>query len=286
VTDATPTTMTPDVFASALIRKIPNNPYLQSIIYVFSYVRTFVSSSGSGLGTFNGWNHNFASISLSDDFNPTVQYFEKTYCCVTVKGKSQPLANFANLDAYIDFMSSRLGGSNVDRIINPNMGLEKYYVCYFPKTNVSEEYYEANKKDYEVLLSNIKKGLKSSIWAKLQDYDKAIAQSTIPDNKPGVTPTPTPVSLCLPIIDSFYPLSGHAGTTIIQLNGTHLDNITTVKFGNNFVEPKFFNRINSGKLKVTVPNEITHNASKDVNIEVHNYIDSTISTAKVKFTYI
>jgi hypothetical protein len=284
VTGATLTTMTPDVFASALIRKIPNNPYLQSMIYVFSYVRTFVSSSGSGAGTFNGWNNNFASISLSDDFNPTVQYFQKTYCCVTVKSKSQPLANFANLDDYIDFMSARLSNS-VDRIINPNMGLEKYYVCYFPKTNVSEEYYEANKKDYEVLLSNIKKGLKSSIGAKLQDYDKAITQSTIPDNKPGVTPTPTRANICLPVISSFSPLSGKTGT-IVQLNGIHLDNVVEVIFGNNFADPKLFNRINSETLRVSVPNQVINNTSNQVNVVIHNRLDLTISTAKAKFTYI
>ena len=134
-----------------------------------------------------------------------------------------------------------------------------------------------------MLLSNIKKGLKSSIGAKLQDYDKAITQSTIPDNKPGVTPTRA--NVCLPVISSFSPLSGVTGT-IVQLNGIHLDNVVEVIFGNNFADPKLFNRINSETLRVSVPNQVISNTSNQVNVVIHNRLDLTISTAKAKFTYI
>jgi hypothetical protein len=107
------TKRTPQDFADALKRLLPNNPILQTIIYCISYIRTFKSNSNTEVGSFNGWNHNFATISLETNLAGQVSQIKKTYSCVNIKttpssSSSKPIAHFDSLDTYINFMSGRL----------------------------------------------------------------------------------------------------------------------------------------------------------------------------------
>jgi hypothetical protein len=135
VVDATKTSITEAEFASALKRLIPNLPVLQTIIYCISYARSFEKISNSNAGKFNGWNNNWASVSLDINYGATSTSFLKTYSCVNVQTNpstniSLPLASFSTLDTYITFMRDRLI-NNIDRVLDD--GLVKYYVCYYPQ---------------------------------------------------------------------------------------------------------------------------------------------------------
>jgi hypothetical protein len=131
--DATLTEITPQVFAEALKRLYPNNVDLQVAIYTISYIRTYQSASNTGAGNFNGWNNNFATLSLSQDWFGQVSLLEKRYSCINIRtnpstASSEPIAHFDSLDKYIKFMAGRLQQS-VDNGRIAKLGLSKYYVC-------------------------------------------------------------------------------------------------------------------------------------------------------------
>ena len=150
--ESTPTTPTPIKIIDlkdAIVKKIPNNGVLQTIIYCICYVRSFQGTKDKPL--IAGWNNNFAAVTLDIDYGDGNNYFTKKYSCLDVQaGESSakaspntlPIANFENVDKFIDFMVSRLT-PNVQR--TQELGLPKYYVCYWPINNVTPEYYESNK---------------------------------------------------------------------------------------------------------------------------------------------
>ena len=241
--NGTPTNVTPKEFADALQRLLPNSPALQTIIYCISYARTFQPSSNTNIGNFVGWNYNLGTVSLSTDWYASSSDFLQSYTCVNVKtnpstSSSQPNAQFASLDKYILFMSGRLTG-NVDRILD--IGLVKYYVCYWPKNNVDPAYYDSHVGDYATLKETLYKALDSAVEAGLSSVDnskdlkKTIKNTDDKGKTPGVTPTPTPLPKSTtqtcppPLITSFSPLAGYTGT-ILQINGRNLSSVTGVTF--------------------------------------------------------
>ena len=96
---------------------------------------------------FEGYNNNFASIALNTFWGESTKYFkDKQSSCVKLPNSlgaptSQPIANFENLDKFLDFMISKLS-ANVQRITQ--IGLPKYYVCYWPVAGVTEEYFDSH----------------------------------------------------------------------------------------------------------------------------------------------
>ena len=157
------TTLTPQQLADAINNKT-NDEILKTIIYSICYVRTFPLQETGGV--FKTSNYNFANIELIDDYGATSDYFSPSYFCVNVGGQNnsnpqaQPIATFASLDFFINFMISRLS-SNVNRILQ--IGLPKYYSCYWvKKTAVSETVYDATIKDYATAISSFKSALNSA----------------------------------------------------------------------------------------------------------------------------
>jgi hypothetical protein len=270
------TNISPQEFANKLIALLPGKEALQAVIYSISYVRSYVKNSGTtGNGQFNGFNNNFGGISLYINWAPTTEYFVKQYSCINVKGSglpngtSEPLVGFKDLDSYIKFMEARLE-KNVPRILDPAQtsgGLPQYYVCNWPKENVSVSYYQSNLSLYTEVRNTFKEALQSCVTVGIikevtrKELIAELKKVTEKIKQIGVTPTPTPVpvlpgQVCPPAtITTFSPLVGNKGT-LLQINGTNLDVVTKIFIGNTPIDVKDNNNVtifNSETLRVVLP---------------------------------
>ena len=260
------TKVTPTDFSAALKRLLPNEPNLQTFIYCISYIRTFQASSNTNDGTFNGWNNNLGTLSLEVDWQGQVTSFGRIYSCVNIRtnpstSSSQPIIHFESLDNYITFMAGRLR-ANVDRVIQ--LGLAKYYVCYWPVSNISEEYYNNNIDEFKQTRETFTKALSSAGTVGLSsvneflEYKKTMDDDAKNGKTPGVTPTPSPVPpnpgfTCPPaIITSFSPTIGKIGT-IVQINGSNFETTKEIKIGTTIVPFSGVTILNPSTIKFTVP---------------------------------
>ena len=290
--NGTLTKVTPNDLAAVLKRLLPNNPDLQSIIYCISYLRTFQKDANTEVGTFNGWNNNLSTVSLDMSYGGQISQLEKTYSCINLKSNpstssSQPVAHFKTLDDYVNFMSGRLR-QRVPQILD--IGLAKYYVCFWPKSNISPEYYDSHIGEFKRTKETFYKALKSAVEAGLTNVDKsvelknAIKKTEEKGKTPGVTPTPTalPVLLGLtcppPLITSFSPLLGNTGT-IMQINGRNLSSVSAVTFTSQVtsVQPQqIFNKVlekditflNDGTIRLSIPQLGTGTQKTNVKVTV------------------
>jgi hypothetical protein len=298
VVDATKTSVTEAKFAEALKRLIPNLPVLQTIIYCISYARSFEKISNSNAGEFNGWSNNLASVSLDIDYGATSTLFLKPYSCVNVQTNpstniSLPLASFSTLDTYITFMRDRLI-NNIDRVLD--IGLVKYYVCFYPQKNVSPSDYDKNIDEYKTLKRTMEKALTSALSKGVEVATKEIVADLLnqineTDNKgssPGVTPTPSPIpplpgqSCPPPVISSFSPLSGNTGT-IVQLNGRNFNGVKSVKVNGVEVGMTGITVFNDSTMRVITPKFLPDNVVKKGFIVVTT--DFGTFTTIDQFTY-
>lgn len=169
VNDAVLTKLTPKELSKALKDKFPSNPSLRVIIYCISYIRTYQSNNNNQTGMFYGYNHNYSTIPLNQRITPD-RFFLRTYSCVNLSSNnSQPIANFDSLNSYLDFMESKIT-PNIDRILQ--LGLNKYYVCYWPTNNVSESYYDQNIDEFNVSKNSFYLGLNSAILSDVITVDE------------------------------------------------------------------------------------------------------------------
>jgi hypothetical protein len=257
--DATLTEMTPQVFAEALKRLLPNNVDLQVAIYAISYIRTYQEASNTGAGMFNGWNNNFATLSLSQDWFGQVSLLEKRYSCINIRtnpgsSSSEPIAHFDSLDKYIQFMAGRLR-SNLDRIVR--LGLTKYYVCHWPVDNISEEYYNKNKDEFLQTKQTFDKALTSAAESGLKTKNEILEdiENNEKDGNQEQTPTVTPTigQTCPPpVISTFSPSAGNTGT-IVQVNGRNFESVKSIRVINKDVELKDITVFNPQTLRFTLP---------------------------------
>jgi hypothetical protein len=271
-----PTNISADEFANVINKVVPaDKQALKVLIYAMTYIRSFVKDTTTkGNGNFKGYNDNLGGISLYYNWGETRTSFLKQYSCINVKGSglpngtSEPLVGFESVEKYVEFMASRLN-NNVQRILNENMGLAKYYVCFWPKENVSVSYFDSNPELYTTLNETIKKSLSSAkdvklinvktqeeLIKKFEDAKKKINEKTIVAPKPAdpadnLVPQVSPV--CPPPkITSFSPLVVNKDT-ILQINGTNLDIVTKITLINEIIEPKDFTVLNSETIRITVP---------------------------------
>jgi hypothetical protein len=295
--NGTSTSPTPIEFGNALKRLIPNSPILQTIIYCISYVRTFQTASNQKAGSFNGWNNNLGTISLTEDWYASSADFLQSYCCVNVKtntasSSSQPMAQFASLDKYINFMYSRLY-KNEDRILQ--MGMAKYYVCYWPKNNVDPAYYDSHIADYALVKETLYKALDSAVEAGITTVDKSkelkgeIKKTEDKGKSPGTTPTPPvvtplPGNACPPaVITTFSPTVGVVDT-IVQINGLNFEKTKEIKIGNTVVPIKNVTILNPQTIRFTVPTVGTGLVKVSNKITITTDDNST-TTSTGNFTY-
>jgi hypothetical protein len=262
------TAITPTEFATALKRVLPNEPDLRTLIYSISYIRTFQESSNTKQGTFNGWNNNFGTLSLSVDWQGQVQLFPRVYSCVNIRtnpstSSSQPIIHFESLDNYINFMAGRLRG-RVNQILEPNMGLAKYYVCHWPVDNISEQYFDNNINEFNQTIETFKKALASAKSVdlldvdKLLEYKKPLDDDANNDKTPGVTPTPTVIppnegQTCPPpVVTTFSPSAGFTGT-IVQVNGRNFESVESITVAGQNVDINNITVFNSETLRFILP---------------------------------
>ena len=249
------TGLSPLEFANAITAKVTDTE-LQTTIYMLCYILTFNKDK------FYGYNNNFANVPLSTNWGASTIYFvQKQSSCVKIPNSlgalvSQPIANFTNLDKFLDFMVARLT-PNIKRIYygengNAPLGLLKYYVCYWkPPTaenqNIPESYFDENQDEFTKLYDTFDDAYKSAKVVQLdfesvkKAYDavklqiQKIATSTLDNIQLAINnlnTTTLPLPTCFPpTITSFSPLTGVTGT-ILNIIGTDLGTVTAVTINN------------------------------------------------------
>jgi hypothetical protein len=300
VETTTSTSITSIQFADALKVKLPNEPILQLLIFMISYVRTYQGKK------FEGYNHNYGTIELNHDYGDTApQYFIPGQCsCANIPNSTlstktaQPIANFTSLDMYIDFMASRLR-KNVPRITEgPDaLGITKYYVCYWPQQNVSESAYDSNLSQYTLLdnrfneafdlaggdaglnveVTNVVKNTNKKVKQKIKDKN---AGKITPQNNLNITVAET-VACPPPIIKTFTPTTGR-NNTVVRINGAFLGTTYEVVFDTITATTKNIQIIDDFNVNVIVP-QINTLIPKSIKIKVTTKNGSVTSTND--FTY-
>jgi len=194
VGEPTETPLTPQGMRDAIVRNV-SDPVLRTIIYCICYVRTFINANNQ----FVGFNNNFATLPLTESYGARNDFFfpNPKYVCLEVKNTTStktntlPTAVFSDVDKFIRFMRDSLQ-ANVSRILEPTMGLRKYYVCYWSTPSVSETYYDQNISEFETVIATFDLALNSAKSVGFIDVKRTETGETVQAAPPGVTPTPTP----------------------------------------------------------------------------------------------
>ncbi len=142
------------------IKERTNNPVLQTMVYVVSYLFSYKD------GMMRSYNNTYANIELTKPMSPTDTYFSASYCCIETSSKRiVPLANFNSLDNYLSFVISRIE-PNIGRIGSTTFedDIAEYYIRYFPlDRDISDSDYDLLKPTiYPSLIEKIKAALKSA----------------------------------------------------------------------------------------------------------------------------
>jgi hypothetical protein len=247
----TTTSLTPKDLVLAIEAKT-SDPNLQLLIYTLCYITTY-----SG-GKFNGYNLNFANITLTTDYGASDAKFKQNVAaCVNISNQknsptSQPVAVFDSLTNFIEFMVNKLQ-PKVKQVFfgdgnTPPLGIEKYYACYWPKTNISPEAFDKafHNGDYKQLTATVKNAYQSAGDAQLkvsatkkaqeaaakqkQKIDDKAAGKTNAQNNLNTTSN-VPATCPPPAVIRFTPSTGVQGT-IISLTGTNLNTVTAITINN------------------------------------------------------
>ena len=263
----TPTFISPQDFVTN-IKEETNDPYMQVLIYLICYVKTFQSNR------FHGYNYNYANVPLtSDSYGESVLFFLKNkYSCVNIPNltpdkTSEPIAHFANIKSFIQFMISRLR-SNISRFTNQSLdyGITNYYVCEWPvPSGISQEYFNKNLSQYKDLQKTFDNAFNSAgefglpvATAKELNKNNKDQIKKIEDANNGIINPPNnlntisvSVTCAPPTINTFSPLTGISGT-ILTIIGDNLDQVTAVTI-NNVTTTKNITINNRFNISVIVP---------------------------------
>ena len=298
VQSSTTMSITPDDFIKELEKKT-SNPDLQVLIYMICYAKTFDQNK------FYGYANNYANVTLTTDYGQSGNGFfsPKKYSCVNIPdstgGKtSQPVANFDTIGTFFDFMIARLS-ANVGRVFGETtgMGITKYYVCYWPVSNVPESYYDSHTSEFKTLEATFDRAFKSAgdaglnvdATTKLKVANAKQKKKNADANAGVVTPpnnlntTTNVIPVCPPpLISSLSPLTGVSGT-ILTIVGSNLDEVTGVTI-NNVTTTTGITILNASKISVVVPfsNTIVVQTNPIVLKGTHG---NSISSALSEFTY-
>ena len=261
-TGGTVTNVSPKDFGDALKTKIGNNQQLQTAIYLLSYVRTYQPIGKKG-GNFAGFNNNYGEITLDramPESAALANFINLSYACkeVTVEKGTVPLpvALFASLDKYIDFMISILNRRE-QQLLQGN--IIEYYCTEFPSQGVSKEYFQQNRQQfYDRFLGKFQQALKSANEdAGLRTDFRITPTSSSGGTNNLNTTTATTVSCPTTTLSGFTPVAGIVGT-IVTLSGTNMEYIRTIEVGNaqigyTPVDIRSFQFISSTKIKFSIP---------------------------------
>jgi hypothetical protein len=251
-----------------------NDNNLKIVIYYISYIRTF-AKSGDGNGKFTSYNNNFGLISLNYDNGAKNQYFTNNeYYCFnsgTKSGtKSLPMAKFPTVRSYLDYMETTIR-PNMPRIFDNLYGLQRYYVCDFPVSQVSESYYNQNIDQF------------TEEFEPILDFAAASAKNVGLEIQEGqVKPSPTPT--CPDVtITSLIPTSGKTGT-IVTMKGTGFNFVTNVFVGDTSVDIRSIQIIDATTLKFSIP-LLPVITSQQVSVEIKSVLSSNNVVSPIDFGY-
>lgn len=175
-----PTTVTVQEMVTSindtLVKKNETNPNIAAIIYALCYITNFKQNK-----FISGGNNYSENINLRNNFSPSLytSFFEKTYMCVKSGENNFPLANFSDLNKFVEFMYEMLR-KRIGQIEREGLGL--YYTCYFPVQGSSEQFYYSGltKNDNNIITRNAK------LTEGLENYNKLALNQSLGVNKVNV----------------------------------------------------------------------------------------------------
>lgn len=284
VSPSVETNLTEKDFADILKSEMPENPLARTIIYMICYLRSYQKGNNNGEGAFRSFNNNFATVDLSYKLNPSDQFFQKTYSCLNIDPKNPvPIVHFETPTKFVQFMRSRINNSVVERILE--LGLTKFYVCFWPTDNINERNYNPNEFSgitetfYQAVNSAINSGLVTEQQVKnielVSQGNKSTDKGALPPKVPS-GPTCDP-----PVIESFYPKTG-VTNTILQINGSELLSVQGIKFGNVNISKNSFTVFNDGTIRISIP-QLTPNQDTSVNIELISSFGNVVSSQPFEY---
>ncbi len=181
--------------------------------------------------------------------------------------------------------------ARVSEILQPGMGLAKYYVCLWPQKSIDLDYYDQNKSRFAQTEQTFFEALASAVRVGLINADGStklkedIKKDTNNSTAPNVTPTPSPVVGCPPpAIKSFSPSAGYIGT-IIQLNGTNFESIKSITVAGQVVNLSTVRVFNPQTLRFTLPDIIIPSGQNLVQGKIVITTDSGVSETPLNFTF-
>jgi hypothetical protein len=138
---ATETVLNEQQLSDIIKAQVPNSD-AQAAILALCYLRTYK------LNAFQGFNNNFAMVSLQKDYKSNYTgFFEKCYSCInseTTTGKeSIPIARFKTPELFIGFMYDRIKDGRIKQI--NDKGLLYFYVTYWQDKTVNVDTFKTNK---------------------------------------------------------------------------------------------------------------------------------------------
>jgi len=269
-TKETLTTLSVQQMKDVIVRNV-SDPILQTIIYCICYVRTYQEANNQ----FVGFNNNFATVPLTENYGERNKYFFSTpkYICLevkntkTTKSNTLPIAIFDDINNFVQFMRDSL---NVSRIIEANMGLRKYYVCFWPAPNVSTTYYDQNTSEFSEVIATFDKAIQSAKNIGLTDINKTgqvvsgtnAGSSTTTTTTTNNTITTSTTSVTQedkcppPVITSFSPTAATANS-IMTIRGKNLDTTTGVTINSIRVTTGLVKNLDGTRVTVVVPRSPT-----------------------------
>jgi hypothetical protein len=151
---------------------------------------------------------------------------------------------------------------NKERILR--LGLAKYYVCFWPKSNISEEYYDSNFLEFQRTRDTFTKSLASAVQVGLISknnsirLDKTNKESDKETSSPSVTPTPSAIppndgQTCPPpVVSTFSPSAGFKGT-IVQVNGRNFESVKSITVIDKVIDISQIKVFNPQTLRFSLP---------------------------------
>ena len=265
---ATETKISQLEFANAIKASAPNNVALQTAIYIITYVRGYAKSL-SDSGQFSSWENNFGIITLDkDNYSKTENFVQNSFFCVNAKTlggiKQLPAARFKDLNAYLTYMKNIIS-PRINEIQDQG-GLLKYYVTSFPVDTMKTEDYEKDKKRYEENFTALFKAAALNASRNGLNGGIVVEQPQTPQTTQSQGNTPAPTPTCPPTtISSYSPTSAGPGT-IITINGTNLEFVTSITVGGAAVDVRSIQLIGTTKIKFSVPTLTNVIPGNQVNI--------------------
>ena len=279
---ATETKISQLEFANAIKASAPNNVALQTAIYIITYVRGYAKSL-SDAGQFSSWENNFGIITLDkDNYSQTENFVQNSFFCVNAKTlggiKQLPAARFKDLNAYLTYMKNIIS-PRINEIQDQG-GLLKYYVTSFPVDTMKTEDYEKDKKRYEENFTALFKAAALNASRNGLNGGIVVEQPQTPQTTQSQGNTPAPTPTCPPTtVSSYSPTSAAAGT-IITVNGTNLEFVTSITVDNQPVDVRSIQLIGTTKIKFSVPT--LTNAIPGVQVNI--VLESSNNTSDITLT--